>query len=171
MTGGSLPGVDLLDGLRASFDLGFAEPAASAAAAVEELLAIRVAGRPYAVRLPDISALVVDRPVVALPTGLRSLLGVAGLRGALVAVHDLRTLLGLAAAAPPRWMIVTAGDPLALAFDGFERHLRLPAGTVATSGAVQLIPGDEPRPVLDLAAIRAGIERHVRATAPQETPP
>jgi hypothetical protein len=79
-------------------------------------------------------------------------------------VYDLRRLLGYSASEAPRWLAhVRAATPLAVAFELFERHLRLPLSDVTSAagddGAVHpLATGSAksaggPLPVIDLLAI------------------
>lgn len=114
--------------LRHAFDRSFAEPPPPAATACEDLLAIRVAGEPYALRLRDITGLLTTRKVVPVPAATPHLLGLAGVRGDLVPVFDLGALLGRGALAePPRWLALCGvDDRIALAFAEFEGHLRVP---------------------------------------------
>ena len=110
--------------LRLAFDRGFAAPLRIEAAATQDLLAIRVSAEPYAIRLSEITGLFVDRKFTRVPGGNAALLGVAGFRGALVPVYSLRTLLGHPGTHAPRWLVIAAAAPVALAFEGFEGHLR-----------------------------------------------
>jgi hypothetical protein len=45
-------------------------------------------------------------------------------------VYSLQTLLGHAAAQTPRWLVIAAVAPVALAFDAFEGHLRAAADAI-----------------------------------------
>jgi chemotaxis signal transduction protein len=119
--------------LREAFDRSFVEPTQPNLIETEDLLAIRVNDRPYAVRLSTIASLAADRPITALPGAPPRLLGVAALRGVVVPVYDLADLLGLSRSTPPRWTILTAAEPpMALAFDGVDGHLRLPREAIST---------------------------------------
>lgn len=114
--------------LRSAFDLSFAAPPAQALQEVEDLLAIRVAGHPYAIRLGDITGIVAGRSVVPVPAVTPDLLGLAGIRGAVTPVFGLTTILGYGpATGATRWMILCgAEDSIALAFSDFEGYLRVP---------------------------------------------
>ena len=91
------------------------------------MLAILVAGEPYAIRLRDISGLLTTRKIVAVPGATPDLLGLAGVRGDLVPVFDLGALLGRPALTePPRWLALCGADErIALAFAEFAGHLRV----------------------------------------------
>jgi chemotaxis signal transduction protein len=120
--------------LRQAFDLSFALPPPQAAQEVEDLLAIRVAGDPYAIRLRDIAAMVAGRRVVPVPAAALDLLGLAGIRGGVVSVFGLASILGYGQApGSPRWMILCGTEePIALAFSDFEGYLRLPKSSIHT---------------------------------------
>jgi len=111
--------------MRTAFDRSFAlAPGAQiGAAAVENVLTVRLGPHPYALRLADVSGLFVDRNVTWLPSPVAELLGIAGLRGTILPVYDLGMLLGHRRAAAPRWLLVAAATPVGLAFDGFDGYL------------------------------------------------
>ena len=128
---------DSIDGnkaaqLRQDFDRTFALPPSLAAPEVEDLLAIRVAGDPYAIRLLDIAEIVTDRSVVSVPSVTPDLLGLAGIRGGIVPVFGLSSILGYGPdPGTPRWMILCGSEePIALAFAEFEGYLRLPTSAL-----------------------------------------
>jgi chemotaxis signal transduction protein len=171
--------------LRRSFDAGFAEPPAAPGQDVEDLLLLRVGGDAQAVRLADVSGLLVDRRIVALPTSVPDLLGVAGLRGNLLPVWSLSTLLGYGAErATPRWLLLVGDGErrplLGLAFEHFDGHLRVARadlsarGDVSADGAASgearrghlnesVRVGDAWRGVLSLASLTEEIQRRVGA--------
>lgn len=163
-----------LRGLREEFDAAFARPRAEPAAPGEDFLLIRVSGEPYALRLREVVALDSDRAITPVPSEAPGLLGVAGLRGALVAVFDLAQLLGHGPAAPagpapavaagsvsPRWLGLIKGSQVAVAFSEFEGQRRLGSdalATTTTSGERQELvrAGGVQRPIVQLAALEAG---------------
>jgi chemotaxis signal transduction protein len=166
--------------LRDDFDRSFAEPARTLDGSSIELLAIGVGDRPYALRLSQTSGVHPDRPVTALPTTLRALLGVAGFAGAVVPVYDLAALLGHPITQKPRWLALTAGaPPLALAFHRLDRHLRVPATDVVQGaadggphgylhGMVRLPDGD--RPIIDVPTTRVLVHQLAgHPLAPEES--
>ncbi len=109
------------DDLREAFDRGFAAAPATARPPQHELLRIELAGEPHVIPLAAIDSIHVDLPIVPVPATSTTLLGVIAVRGAIVPVYDLRGLLGLATARPPRWLAIAGTS--AYAFDGFEGHL------------------------------------------------
>jgi chemotaxis signal transduction protein len=151
--------------LRDDFDRSFAEPARVIDDENVELLAVRAGDRPYAIRLDQSSGVHPDRPVTALPTTVRALLGVAGYAGVVVPVYDLAALLGHPVPRRPRWLLQAPGTPpLALAFHELDRHLRVAVTDVVDGtadragrrgclhGMVRLPDGD--RPIVDVPSAR-----------------
>jgi chemotaxis signal transduction protein len=115
--------------LRSAFDQARATPFSSnAEEQTESLLAVRVSQDAYAVRVAEISGLVTDKKIVAFPSPMSELLGVAGIRGALVPVYSLAALLGYGVdAGQLRWLALCGTEePLALAFSAFEGYLQIP---------------------------------------------
>ena len=94
MTGASTTASKVAE-IRNAFDHSYAIPPASQVGEqIENLLAVRVAGDPYALRVGEISSLTNSRKTVALPSPVSELLGVAGIRGGFVPVYSLAALLG-----------------------------------------------------------------------------
>jgi chemotaxis signal transduction protein len=163
--------------LREQFDGGFALPVAAASAALEDFLAIRVGGVRYAFRLLELAGLFRERAIVAVNARAPALLGVAGFRGKLAPIHDLGQLLGQATQVTPRWIVLARGPtPVGFAFEGFEAHLRLPAGQVVATGAAEganpealapqvrglLKTSDSVRPLIHVASLLAAIGKGER---------
>lgn len=121
--------------LREAFDSSFAQAPPVAREQPEELLAIGVAGKPYALRLAEVAGLHLDRPVAPIPGAPPALAGIASLRGSVVAAYDLRLLLGEPADGPCRWLVLAAADAtVGLAFDEFEGQLRVSRDEIAADG-------------------------------------
>jgi chemotaxis signal transduction protein len=140
------------EALRIAFDRSFAEAHHEKQQDEEDFLAVRVATKPYAFRVAEVAGLYVDRTIVPVPTRSPALLGVAGFRGKVVPVYDLRILLRLPAATAPRWLVLLSADGVfGLSFDLFEAHLRGASDAVLQSGVA--------RPLLDAASIRAQITK------------
>ena len=118
--------------LRQAFDRTFTLPPSPVSPEVEDLLMIRVAGVPYAIRLCDVVQIVTDRSIVSVPAVTPDLLGLAGIHGGIVPVFGLSSILGYGHdPESPRWMTLCgAEDPIALAFSDFEGYLRLPASAL-----------------------------------------
>ena len=115
--------IDRVTELREAFDRSFAQAPSIEAAAVENLLAIKVGADPYVLRMSEVSGLFADKKVTRLPSPVSELSGIAGFRGAVLPVYDLAMLLGYPRATSPRWLVVIAVTPVALAFDTFDGYL------------------------------------------------
>jgi chemotaxis signal transduction protein len=119
--------------LRNAFDRSYSLPPSSPGTEqVENLLAIRLAGNPYAIRVAEITGLANNRKTVAIPSPIPELLGVAGIRGGLVPIYSLAALLGYTRdVAPARWLALCGNqDPVGLGFSELEGYLRVPAAQV-----------------------------------------
>lgn len=144
--------------LRDAFDRGFADPPAPPRPPhVDYVLAV-AAGTPIALRLAEISALHVDLRIAAVPTPRRELVGVATVRNVVVPVYDLAQLLGDrgpgTASIGLRWaVLVGAQDPIALAFETFERLHRT---TDAPRAVLEL--GGPPRSIIDLVTLTSTLD-------------
>ncbi|MGB2590079.1 MAG: chemotaxis protein CheW [Candidatus Acidiferrum sp.] len=114
--------------LRSAFDRERALPLSSdAREQTENLIAIRVSRDAYALRVAEISGFATDRGIVAFPSPIRELLGVAAVRGVLVPVYSLAGLLGYGEeSGDARWLALCGTEePFALAFSGFEGYSRI----------------------------------------------
>lgn len=154
--------------LRADFDQAFATAPREPGPDPTGMLAIRIAGEPYALRLAQIGGLHADRRIMGLPSPVPALRGVASFRGQIVPVYDLALLLGHTRSAAPRWLVLVRGaQALALAFDQFEAHFAATPDQIM-SGAQ--MPGrdhlcdtvqgaDALRPVIDLPSLHDALQR------------
>jgi len=127
--------------MRRAFDRRFAEPLPTRETAFVDLLCIRLCGDPYALQLSDVSGLVVGKRLTCWPCDRLAFLGVAGFRGSIAPVYDLRVLLGYPPGAAVRWLVMAAARPVALGIDGLDGCLRLPRACIA-----QPAPGEAGRP-------------------------
>jgi chemotaxis signal transduction protein len=161
--------------LRAAFDRSFAEPSRLDMTPMEDLLAVRVGDDVFAIRLSEIAGLYADKKVTRVPGGDPALLGIAGFRGMIQPVYGLTTLLGRPAEAAPRWMVIAAAAPIALAFDGFDGHVRVASETIRPSDpstkempyARDFAPVQQfVRPILHLPSILDAIGAQRQAVAP-----
>jgi chemotaxis signal transduction protein len=117
--------------MREEFDGSFALPARDGATESADLLAIGVHGDGFALRVLDIAGIAAGKKILPLPGAPAALLGLSGIRGALVPVWDLATLLGYGVGGvtrrEPRWLVLGPGEaPWALAFEEFEGYFRVP---------------------------------------------
>jgi purine-binding chemotaxis protein CheW len=158
--------------LRQAFDRSFAETPVARATELDDLLDIRVALDPYAIHLDQVIGVFADKPVTALPGSFPELLGIAGFRGAIIPVYDLRTLLGYPRGGSQRWLILTAGETrIALAFDQFEGHTRVARTAIAqdSGGETQrhhvrevVRTAEFIRPIVHLPSILEAIRKRAR---------
>ena len=162
-----------LEELRQSFDRAFAEELVPRRDEALSLLSIRVGRDRHAVRLSDVAALEVRCAVTPVPSDQPELLGIAGLRGAVVAVFDLAALIGASAGEAP-WLLLAKGAPVAFAFAELEGVWSAPVEDVVRAqggrgGRVQdvVLRQGQHLPVIDLAGLVGDLERRLRA-APRE---
>jgi purine-binding chemotaxis protein CheW len=161
--------------MRQAFDRAFAEAPRGETTLFDEFLAIRLGADPHAVALADIARLLPRKAVTRLPSRTHELLGVAGIAGAIIPVYDLRALLGYPTTEAPRWMVIAAALPVALAFDGFDGQFRHPRDIDAPATAAE---ASRPRealriantslPVIPVASILATIKSLARNGASQK---
>lgn len=150
--------------LRDAFDAAFAAPAEAPRRDEISLLTLRVGTEPFAMRVLEAAGILTARPLAAVPSRRPELLGVAGLRGNVVPVYSVARLIGRAEEAEaPRFLVLAVAGPeerVALAFSGFDGHLRVrPAALAAAPDRahthvrelVQL--GAESRPVLSVPSL------------------
>jgi chemotaxis signal transduction protein len=117
--------------LRLTFDCSFAAHNQFETAPSDDLLAIRLATEPWALRVSEIAGVFAGRSITRLPSRVPTLLGIASFRGAILPVYDLQALLGyLPVEATRRWLVVAISAPIAFAFDGLDGHLRVPRDAI-----------------------------------------
>lgn len=126
--------------LRRAFDEAFASPPRAKTEEVEDLLTFRIEGNPYGLSIREIAGVAAAGERVPLPSGRPGLLGITGLRGALVPVYSLPVLMGYGPSrTSPRWLALCgARDPLALALGDLDGYARIP-------GTALHVPDREPR--------------------------
>jgi chemotaxis signal transduction protein len=130
--------------LRAAFDRTYALPSLSQEAnQSEDLLAIRLAGNAYAIKVSEISGLANNRKTIALPSAMPELLGVAGIRGALVPVYSLAALMQVnRGPEEDRWLALCGTEePIGLAFTEFEGYLQVPLADLYAASQENLTRG------------------------------
>jgi chemotaxis signal transduction protein len=161
--------------LRLEFDAAFAAPPRAVETDLEELLAIFVGERPYALRVSELGGTAVGQRVTPVPSSQRALLGLCGLRGVIVPVYDLASLLGEPRVhQAARWLALSSGEnPVAFAFTELEGHLRVSQSELEKYvGSEQPLTGEVVRseaglrPILRVAAavdfVRRGAGESVR---------
>jgi purine-binding chemotaxis protein CheW len=129
-------GVSSAATLRDDFDRSFALPLAPSSPITTDLLAIRLAGRPFALFTRELGGVAVGRRVMPVPSPDPALAGLVGVRGMVVGLFDLGVLFGLRAyASAGRWVALAAsGVRLAFAFDELEGHVRVESSVLRDAG-------------------------------------
>jgi purine-binding chemotaxis protein CheW len=126
--------------LRRRFDDGFASPPPAPAGEFVALLAIKVGGDPYALRIPEIGGLSEARKIVRVPGARAGVLGLTAHRGVVVPVFDLAAAIGYErGGGAPRWFVLSPGTaPVAFAFEEFEGYFELPLAQLRPAAGPQL---------------------------------
>jgi chemotaxis signal transduction protein len=86
-------GVAKLEELKRSFDRAFQDATIERELGLEHLLRIRVGTERFAVRVAELAGLMRTPTIVRLPTTVTGLLGLAGVKGRMVAMYSLGALL------------------------------------------------------------------------------
>ena len=155
--------------LRATFDRAFAVEPETGTFDTIDLLAISLSGAPYALPLTAVSSLHAHKKITRIPVQATGLLGVAGFRGVILPVYDLGALIGAPAAATPHWLAMMAKEGVAIAFETFDGHLRLPKDALVANESAEggrqhlshlIRTGDVLRGVIDLATALRPILGH-----------
>jgi purine-binding chemotaxis protein CheW len=116
--------------LRRNFDSSFANPRSAESETRQDLLAIRLGTKKFAIRLSEIAGLYADKKITPVPGAAAGMLGIAGFRGSILPVYDLQVLLDLSGGSALRWLIVAAGAPVAFSFEAFDEQLRVSPGAI-----------------------------------------
>ncbi|MBL9037550.1 MAG: chemotaxis protein CheW [Archangium sp.] len=122
-----------VDALRRDFDQAFALPITRLADVNERFVTLRVSGMRHAVRVRELSGLSVIRHITTVPRGAPGLLGLVGLRGALVPVYSLAALLnGGAPERVARWLLLhgAGANIIGFAASEFDGYAEIPRATV-----------------------------------------
>jgi chemotaxis signal transduction protein len=157
--------------LRRAFDRTFAEPPVGPREDFEALLGLRAGGERILVRLGEIRALLPEPTLVPLPSRAPGLLGIAGLRGAVVPVYGLGALLGQAPATErsPWILLVGAEAPLGLAFEELGAYLRAPRSQIFAAAGDACRPhvaevarvGDVLCGIVDVRSVMRALEKRI----------
>ena len=163
--------------LREDFDQSFTRAVVSDATRWLDFLQIRLDDRVHVLALDEVACLQPLSWVTPIPGPLLALMGVIGHKGDIVPVYDLRIVLGYAAILAPRWMVLCRQPTLALAFDGFDKHVRCPdeavarpAGGESAGDDIQMHLQLEGRnwPIVSLASVGNSIQYAARQCAQQQ---
>lgn len=168
--------------LRRAFDRSFSLPLEEASQEVDDLLSVRIAGDPFAIRLRDIAGVIGRRTIVSVPAAAPGLLGLAGIRGDLVPVFGLSPLMGYGDdGGSPTWIILCRGqEPIGLGFSELEGYLRAPRSALHAGEALDSIHSTRryidriaatdagPLPVLGIHRVVAAIRSRLGGSPPQK---
>jgi chemotaxis signal transduction protein len=105
--------------LKRSFDRTFQEPLVERVQELVHLLIVRVGATRFALKVADLAGLVRAQTVVPIPAAGLGMLGLAGLKGRMVAAYSLANLIGCpeVSTEPTRWMVLCRCEKeIALAF-------------------------------------------------------
>ena len=120
--------------LRTSFDRTFADARVERSEEFVHLLIVRIGTARVALKVADLAGLARAQTVVPIPGTHPGLLGLAGLKGRMVAVYSLATLLGTSTLSnePERWFVLCrCEDRLALGFIAAEGTLMVPSSELS----------------------------------------
>lgn len=113
--------------MRTAFDRTYAVPPPSQSVdQKEDLLQLRLAGNPYALRTSEISAFARAPKTIAVPSPAPELEGVAGNRGGVVPIYSLSAIFGYGREQHGRWCALCLRDePIGFVFGEFEGYVRV----------------------------------------------
>jgi chemotaxis signal transduction protein len=135
--------------LRRAFDDAFALPAAERPP-TDDFIAIGIGSAAFALRLRDVARLSPMPRVASVPTTRPHVIGIASVRGRLVAVHSIAMVLGYPSTSC-RWLAQCAeAVSIGLAIERFDGFLRASASDVHDD-VVRV--GDIPRRIIDVKAL------------------
>ena len=138
-----IPGTQIrsAERLREEFDRAFAEPAREAGVGNRDFVLVATGGEQWALPLDGICGIEHGLQVVRLPSSRASLLGVAGVRSAVVAVFSLGALVGspgvAAESGRPAFALLESGETgqrVGVAFERLVQFARVSAESVFEGG-------------------------------------
>ena len=164
-----------LQQLRTAFDQTFALAPSVEIEPLTSLIAVRVATKPFVLRLEHITGLSKVKRIVPFPSSIPEVIGITGIRGVPVPVFHLASFLHLEGSPPaPHWLVLANPEsPIGLAFDEFEGqvevarsafHSEQPGGRT-NSGLLARI-GASVRPVIDIPQIVEELRRKAGLSGP-----
>jgi chemotaxis signal transduction protein len=161
--------------MRRMFDQSFSSPDSTPSGEYEDYLAIRIAGRPYALRVVELARIELMGKIAALPGGHSWLQGLAGIKGKLVPVYSLELALGHdRSSGDKNWIAIVKEQSFGLAFDIMDGYFRIHrSDSVGTSAAeparmrneLALSHNGELRTIVHLPAILAAIRERISSPA------
>ena len=160
--------------LRSDFDQSFAEPHIEASRDVVDLLEIRIHGDRFAIHLEETALLLSSPTIVEMPSRAEAFVGLTGLRGNVVPVFCLATLLGYADhGTTASWLVVARDrEPVGFSFGELEGHQRVESASIRRPHASETRNGVSAemagnRPVIALYRLLARIREGTRVPTHQ----
>jgi len=131
---------DVLDfeELKTSFDRTFEQARVELNQELVHLLIVRTGAARFALKVGELAGLARAQTVVPIPTADAGLLGLAGLKGRMVAVYSLAAQVGTPnlSAGAERWLVLCRSDKgIALAFTVAEGTLMVPSSDLCPVSA------------------------------------
>jgi len=126
--------------LKRSFDLTFQQPLVERGQELVHLLIVRIGTARFALKVADLAGLARAQTVVPIPGADSGLLGIAGLKGRMVAVYSLAAMIGSTELSTEqnRWMVLCRCEKeIALAFTAVTSTMMVPRAELSpvTPGA------------------------------------
>jgi chemotaxis signal transduction protein len=166
--------------LKSSFDRSFQDAPVERNHELAHLLIVRIGTARFALKVRDLAALARAHTIVPIPSADPGLLGLAGLKGRMIAVYSLAAMIGSPAltTGPEHWLVLCRGDDrIALAFSAAEGTLMVPSSDLCPVGlgapphADDAIGAGRSRLwLLDVRSIAAAIVQRTAAPAHNERP-
>ena len=117
--------------LASAFDHGFSLPFMSPRQEQRDFLVLRLGTHWYALPVDELAGVQNKKTIQFLPAAPPHCIGLAGVRGRLVAIYDLSALLGSAPSDRLCWLVQPKADPeIALLVPKAERYLRVPTASI-----------------------------------------
>jgi len=116
--------------LKSSFDRSFQEAPVERNHELAHLLIVRIGTTRFALKVSDLAALARAQTVVPIPSTNAGLLGLAGLKGRMVAVYSLAAMIDSPAlhTEPEHWLVLCRSENrIALAFTAAEGTVMVPS--------------------------------------------
>jgi len=115
--------------LKRSFDLTFQQPLVERGQELVHLLIVRIDDARFALKVADLAGLARAQTVVPIPGAASGLLGLAGLKGWMIAVYSLAAMIGCPekSTGQNRWMVLCRSEKeIALAFTAVTGTMMVP---------------------------------------------
>ncbi len=120
--------------MRQSFDQSFAEKPQPETTPGEPYILIGVSKARLAIKTSEVLSIESHKPVLSLPGHSNFFIGLTGIKGKLIPLYNLKSILGHESERKDElchWLAVVGGtSPLALAFQNFEGSVRIPESDV-----------------------------------------